>query len=372
MESVTVINPARAFREELTRRGVADTARCYQCATCSAACELATPDTAFPRRQMLWAQWGLVDRFVADPSVWLCHQCNDCSTRCPRDARPGDTMQAARAIVVEHVGAPRFLARLVGRSAATWPILLGLPVIFWALYIQAVNGFAVPRTPLVYGDLVPVWMIYSVFLPAAAFAIAAAFVGARRCWTAWGEGAKRNGSLLGGLAAVAGDILLHRRFGSCGAARPRQIGHFLLLWGFIGALATTTLLGILMDVFGVKTPLPQLHPVKILGNVSAVLLGVGTVWLVVNRVRDHGAAGRSGAFDWFLLALIVLVVFSGIGAEAFRHYGFPPAVALTAYVVHLGTILSLFLTFPFSKFAHALYRTLAMAHERLTTQRRSP
>jgi quinone-modifying oxidoreductase subunit QmoC len=370
MDSATTITPSRAFREELARRGVADTARCYQCATCSAVCELATPGTVFPRRQMLWAQWGLVDRFVSDPSVWLCHQCNDCSVRCPRDARPGDTMQAARAIVVEEVGAPRFMARLVGRSAATWPVLVGLPLFFWALYIQAVNGFAEPRTPLVYGDVVPVWMIYSVFLPAAAFALLAAAVGARRCWSAWGEGAQRSGTLLGGLASIAGDVLLHRRFRSCGAGRPRQIAHLLLMWGFLGALATTTILGVLMDVFGVKTPLPQLHPVKILGNVSAVLLGVGVAWLVVNRLRDQGAAGLSRAFDWFLLALIALVVFSGIGAEVLRHQGAPAPLALAAYVLHLGTILSLFLTFPFSKFAHALYRTLAMAHERLTTQRR--
>ena len=40
------------------------------------------------------------------------------------------------------------------------------------------------------------------------------------------------------------------------------------------------------------------------------------------------------------------------------------------YLVHLGSILSLFLTFPFSKFAHALYRTLAMAHERLVSDER--
>jgi quinone-modifying oxidoreductase subunit QmoC len=371
MATATTISPSRAFREELVRRGASDVVRCFQCATCSAVCELATPETVFPRRQMLWAQWGLVDRLVADPSIWLCHQCNDCSVRCPRDARPGDAMQAIRSLMVEEVGAPRFVARLVGRAAATWPILLGLPVLFWALFIQAVNGFAVPRTPLVYGDVVPVWMIYAVFLPAAAFAVAAAAMGARRCWSAWGQGATRNGSLLRGLGAVAWDILWHRRFERCGAARPRRTGHLLLLWGFIGALATTTLLGVLMDAFGVKTPLPQVHPVKILGNVSAVLLAVGVVWLVVNRVGDAEAAGRSRAFDYLLLALVVLVVFSGIGAELLRHYHLPVSVALAVYVLHLGTVLSLFLTFPFSKFAHALYRTLAMAHERLTAQRRA-
>jgi quinone-modifying oxidoreductase subunit QmoC len=369
MESAITISPVPAFRAEIARRGGGEAARCYQCATCSAVCQLATAEAVFPRRQMLWAQWGLADRLVADPSVWLCHQCNDCTVRCPRDARPGDTMQAIRSLVVEQVGAPRFMARLVGRAAATWPVLLGLPVLFWALYIRAVNGFAVTRTPLAYGEVVPVWMIYSVFLPAAAFAVLAAAVGARRCWSAWGAGAVRNGSLIGGLAGVAADILWHRRFGSCGAARPRRLGHLLLMWGFLGALATTTFLGILMDGFHVKTPLPQGHPVKLLGNASAVLLAVGVVWLLANRLGDQVAAGRARAFDWFLLGLVVLVVLSGIGSELAR-LALPVPLALAVYVLHLGAVLSLFLTFPFSKLAHALYRTLAMAHQRLTEQRR--
>ena len=372
MALATTISPSRAFRQELVRRGAGDAARCFQCATCSGACELASAERAFPRRQMLWAQWGLADRLAADPTIWLCHQCNDCSQRCPREARPGDAMQAIRSLMVEEIGAPRFAARLVGRAAATWPLLIGLPVLFWALFIQAVNGFAVPRTPLVYGDVVPVWMIYAVFLPAAAFAVAAAFVGGRRAWSAWGAGDTRNGTLLAGLAGVVGEVLAHRRFRRCGAARPRHLGHLLLLWGFIGALATTTLLGVLMDVFGVKTPLPQLHPVKILGNASAVLLVVGAVWLFANRLSGEAVAGRSRAFDWFLLAQVALVIASGVGAEILRHQGFAAPVALSAYVLHLGTVLSLFLTFPFSKFAHALYRTLAMAHERLTAQRRRP
>jgi hypothetical protein len=39
------------------------------------------------------------------------------------------------------------------------------------------------------------------------------------------------------------------------------------------------------------------------------------------------------------------------------------------YGVHLDTILSLLVFLPFSQFAHVLY-TLAMAHGRLTPQRR--
>ncbi len=369
MASALVISPVRSFREELVRRGGSALARCFQCATCSSVCDLATPGATFPRREMLFAQWGLADRLRADPSVWLCHQCNDCTARCPRDAKPGDAMQAIRALLVEDLGAPRFMARLVGRASVTWPILLGVPVLLWVLFIRAVDGFAIPRTPLVFMDVVHQWMIYAVFLPAAAFALLAGFVGARHAWTAWGEGGTRSGGLLQGLGAVALDILAHRRFGTCTTGRPRRTGHLLLLWGFIGALATTTLLGIGIDVLEVKTPLPQLNPVKLLGNLSAILLAIGIVWLTVNRAGNAAAAGASRAYDVFLVVLLVLLVFSGIGSELARLF-LAPQVALAIYVVHLGMVLSLFLTFPFSKLAHLLYRTLAMAHERVTADRR--
>jgi len=370
MASAIAISPGRAFRDEIARRGGAPAARCFQCATCSSVCDLATPERAFPRRQVLWAQWGLADRLAADPAIWLCHQCNDCSVRCPRDARPGDVMQAIRAAVIEHLGAPRFLARLVGRAGTTWPLLFGAPILFWALLVWAVTGFTVPRTPLVYHDVVPDWLVDAVFVPAAAFAATAAAVGARRCWSAWGAGATGPGPVRA-LAAVAVDVLAHRRFARCGAAHPRRSGHLLLMWGFLGAALTTTCVAVADYVFGMELPLGQLHPVKLLGNASAVLLTVGVVWLAVNRLARAEASGASSAFDHFFLALVVVLVFSGVAAEVGR-YLLPAAGAIAVYLVHLGAILTLFLTFPFSKFAHALYRTLALAHERLAAERSSP
>ncbi len=367
--AVTTINPAREFRSELARRGAASAARCFQCATCSAVCDLTTDEAAFPRRQMLWAQWGLVDRLVADPSIWLCHQCNDCSTRCPRDAKPGDALQTIRALMIEEVGAPRFLARLVGKASATWPLLIGVPILLWVALIYAATGFAMPQGPLVYGDVVPHKLIYMVFMPAFSFATVAAIVGARRYWNAWGSAADRSGSLLQGLAGVASDILLHKRFEKCGAARPRRFGHIALFWGFIGALITTSLVVVAMYGFGAELPMPQTHPFKILGNISAVLLIVGAVALVMNRVTNAGS-GTSRAYDNFFLALVVGLALTGTGAELAR-YVLPASLAVALYVVHLGIVLSLFLTFPYSKFAHAMYRTLAMAHQRLAVQRRA-
>ena len=97
------VSAQTAFRKELMERGGKTATRCYQCATCSSVCELAPADAPFPRSQMLAAQWGLEDRVLGDPAIWLCHQCNDCTTRCPREARPGDVMQALRSLAIEKV-----------------------------------------------------------------------------------------------------------------------------------------------------------------------------------------------------------------------------------------------------------------------------
>ena len=87
---------------------------------------------------------------------------------------------------------------------------------------------------------------------------------------------------------------------------------------------------------------------------------------VVNRLGDRKRLGAATAFDTFFLTVVLLVIATGVLAEVGR-FLFSPALAVGIYVAHLGFILTLFLTFPYSKFAHLLYRTLAMVHERMRT-----
>ena len=56
---------------------------------------------------------------------------------------------------------------------------------------------------------------------------------------------------------------------------------------------------------------------------------------------------------------------TGVLTELGR-YLFTPTLACYVYILHLGAILCLFATTPYSKFAHLVYRTLAMVHERMT------
>ena len=368
MSAIPALLPSATFREELAKRGGATASRCYQCATCSAVCELAPADAPFPRRQMLQAQWGLGDSLAADPSVWLCHQCNDCSTRCPRDAKPGDVMQAVRSLVIERVAFPGAIGTLVAKARLTWPLLIGLPVLFWVALLFFTGHLAVPaelEQAWAYEDLVPHLFIYSVFFPVAGWVMLASWVSGRRFWALIGSSGTRAGSFLGSLWPTLIEIATHKRFGKCTAAKPRQLGHLTLLWGFVGAAVTSGLLIVGIYVQHLEMPLALAHPYKILGNLSMVLLLMGIALLVGNRLGDAKVAGASSAFDTYFLSLVVLVVLTGTAVEMVRLAG-DAGLGLTLYIFHLGVVMSLFLSFPYSKFAHMLYRTLGLTHARMT------
>ncbi len=365
MATIPAILPSADFRRRLARLGGSTAARCFQCATCSSVCDLAPADSPFPRRQIHMAQWGLADRLAGDPAVWLCHQCNDCTTRCPRDARPGDVLQAVRALTVEVLAFPRAVGTFIGRAAQTWPLLFTLPILLWIALLALTGHLNPPDQFHAYEELVPHWLIYAVFFPAAGWAVLASTIGGKRFWTLLGVSSPRSGRFVSNLWPVLGEIATHKRFASCTAARPRRSGHLLLLWGFVGAAVTSGLLVVGLYIQKLPMPLALSHPYKLLGNLSAVLLVVGGAWLIVNRLRDNDTTGASSAFDTYFLTLVALVIATGVAAEVGR-LAWPTTLAFRIYVAHLGLVLNLFLTFPYSKFAHLLYRSLAMVHERMT------
>lgn len=378
MASQSTIVPQTELRQALSQRGGETAFRCYQCATCSSVCELAPKGAPFPRRQMLWAQWGLVDKLERDPSIWLCHQCNDCSTRCPRDAKPGDVMQTLRSLMVQNLAAPKFLGKLVGNAGATWPLLIGLPFAFWAAFIYVVHAMFPETTHLpppieqIHGEMtfawhyfVPHWMIYVTFIPVTLWVVIAIGIGSSRYWKTMGEGATRKGSFVSHLIPAVIEILTHKRFGKCGEGASRKTPHLMFLWGFIGAAITTGVIVIAMYGFNTPLPIPLTNWMKVIGNISAVLLVVGGLLLFFNRLSGGNAVGKSTAFDNFFLFVAVMVGITGTLTEVAR-FVLDPLMASYIYVSHLSFILCLFATFPYCKFAHMVYRTIAMVHERMT------
>src|SRR5208337_1950442 len=81
-----------------------------------------------------------------------------------------------------------------------------------------------------------------------------------------------------------------------------------------------------------------------------------------HRWPDPGPEARSSGtyFDWFFLLVLAAAVFTGILSEVLRLAQYQTWM-YAIYFFHLTLILALFLYAPYSKFAHFVYRTVALA-----------
>ncbi len=391
MPEALLLKPDRKFVEEVIDAGGGDLKKCYQCATCSVVCGLSNEPSPFPRKEMIWAQWGLKDRLISDPDIWLCHQCNDCSLRCPRGARPGDVMAAIRQKAIEHYAFPSVMGRLVNSARAIPVMLLLVPalLIAGALLvrgpIEAAFNYVDPHGHEFYAHFFPHWLLIAFYTSLTLLTFGGLIVGLFRFW----GGMKANDAALGKGAPILGFIpstikalmalLTHDRFGSCTDQASRKPAHFMAFYGFIALFIVTTWAVIdiyVMPYLGVATlyPFGLLHPMKILANVGGVLLIVGAGRAILTRKSaPKDGYHQSTTFDWVFVWLLLLVGISGFiveifrfvaegaaGAEAYASGFATPAYAF--YFMHLVLVFGLLVYLPYSKFAHMWYRLAAMIY----------
>lgn len=384
MAEACVVQPDLEFIRNVRRKGGDTLKKCYQCATCSVVCELSPEDRPFPRKEMLWAGWGQSDLLIGDPDVWLCHQCNDCTTHCPRGARPGDVLAAIRSYVYENFSFPRFMGRALASTKAL-PVLFLVPI---ALILACII-FTAPKTPAgEYLFLTSAAIDYNIFMPHST--VDALFVfgnilifmfAAVSFIRFWGklqaDGRTVNLSFIQAALLTVKEILVHERFKKCTTNRPRATAHLILLFGFIGAMITTGLVLLFVFLphyihswFGVESldsffqvPLELPHPVKILGALSGIGLLVGSIMLIVRRWGNKDEVGANGYTDYLFLYIIFLVGLSGMLSWLLRYSGVP-MLAYVNYFLHLVFVYFLLWYMPYSKFAHMIYRTLAIVHAR--------
>lgn len=350
--------------------------RCYQCGTCSVVCPRTPLDSAFPRKEMVWAQWGLTDRLAGDADAWLCVQCNECTVHCPVDARPGDLMAALRHFQISHYAVPRFMVR-AAREPRYLPLVFALPIVavivLVALAIGVDDGHVIPQ-----GDVRFAKMISDGWVDVVTFSLiilvgSASVVSGRRFWRAITTGDPPAGadriSFGRALRAVFKEILSHKDFKDCKTTHHRAYAHMAILYGFLFLVINTTGAFFYTEVFkwvGInwhdnELSLPLWDPIKIIGNVGFVLLLGGGIWATAQRVRGEERTGTSTYFDWFFIALLYAVVLTGFGLMALR-LGGVAVIAYPFYLVHLVLVFAFFTYFPYSKFAHVMYRTLAKVH----------
>ena len=370
-----VIEPDLDFIKDVGILGGEDVKKCYQCATCSVVCPISPENKPFPRKEMIAASWGLKDKLVKSADPWLCHNCGDCSTRCPRKAKPADVLAAIRAQAIAEYSGPKVLANALNNPKML-PILLLVPAVY-ILIMGTIMGkifnfqflnFS-PEGTIVHAKMVSTWLVDVVMLTAAGFAVLTFFNGVKRFLgdihqNALGEGKTNQqtidaGGFIQALIRTIPTILRHAQFNECTENKERGVSHMLVLFAFIGLFIVTSIFFVAIYGLQIHGPYSQLNPVKWLANVSGVALIIGSILLIKTRMNKPDQ--KSAYKDWLLLWLVLGLGVTGMGAQLTRLAGWA-GVSYTVYFIHLILIWFTFAYLPFSKLAHLVYRTVAMTY----------
>ena len=354
------ITPDIAFKKELKRSSNSSLNECIQCGTCSVVCTLAPEERPFPRKEMIWAAWGLKEKLVANTDLWLCHQCGDCSTHCPRDVKPSDVLSSVRQISYQYYARPGFLSTLV-TSPAWLPIALLIPVIIIIAILMMAGTWAIPEGPVNYSAFFPHAWLNGSFTLITLLVYGMATYGLVKFWNdlkSQFPGVKPQMSFFKSLWQVKSRMLLHTRFGDCSSQRSRKIAHMLVFYGFVLLLFVTAYA--IVAAVTQNYPLKMLNPFKVIGNVAALMLTVGLCIMIVNRLVNKRVYGHSNYSDWLLLISFLLLTISGIVVQFARFQNWESAYHL--YFFHLVCVWFVIIYLPYTKFAHMVYRILALTY----------
>jgi len=369
MSERTLVQPDVEFINYLKKNGGDTLKECYQCATCSVVCSLSPQEQAFPRKEMISAGWGQKENLLSDPDIWLCHGCTDCSTYCPRGAKPGDVLAAIRTYTIEHFAFPKFLSSAIKQPKYLLPLLL-VPfiILFFLLYNNLDGNFSQLNEGTVrFSRFLPHGILEAFFIGGNILVFAFAAVGLIRFWKNLNTiSPKQKTSFAGVFIATITDILGHKKFNSCSTNPSRFWGHLLIFYGFLGAMLTAGLAVGALVLYDL-TPIPFFHPIKILGNLSGIAMVVGCIIFTVHRLKTKSEKGSNTYNDWLLIAFIFLVSLTGLLTQSLRLLEIP-FLAYNIYFVHMVFIFFLLWYAPYSKLAHMFYRTLAMVYLKMNSR----
>ncbi|MBU1396506.1 MAG: adenylyl-sulfate reductase [Gammaproteobacteria bacterium] len=169
---------------------------------------------------------------------------------------------------------------------------------------------------------------------------------------------------LGGadMAAIAARTLAHdiATFGEF-CNRQRRISHALMFYGFVTYLVTTV---VMVFAYPTATHPPVVLPV--LWNLGALMALVGGYWffffLRVNVVHDGHPPWRLVRADLFIVTLLASLTFALV-FEWVTMAGNPVATRVFAGLYLFFTTL-LFVSVPWSKFAHMFYKPVVAFQKR--------
>jgi len=380
------VNPT--FIHKLERFGAFDVNACFNCGNCTAVCPLSTGNDSFPRKMIRYAQIGDRDRLLACKELWLCYYCGECSDTCPRQAEPGEFMASARRYAIASYELTGISHMLYTSKLFTMVFMTALSV-FFTLLLLVGHGPILEGAPHLFAinateGFLSFELIHDMGLVLFAVAGLAAVGGIVRMTLRLARtvartkpeeheaDAKSSGFFTRITAAVknvAAELAAQKRYRDCEEMpkkpwyRDRWFIHMSIMWGFIG-LGVATAIAYLLIIVVDKAPGqpdPIWWPNRLIGTLAGLLMMYGTSFALLERYRKPDKyASHSLLSDWLFLWLLWLTGLTGFVLEVSLYL---PAMSTWGYIVflvHVVVAMEVIVLLPFTKFAHSIYRPLAL------------
>ena len=312
----------------------------------------------------------------------LCHSCGACYTDCqfspPHEYNVNvpQNLAIARAESYAAYAWPRAFSGLFARNGLAISIIAALSVAAFIFGFAAFNDhqvlFGIHTGPGAFYQLMPHNAMALLFGAALLYAILALIMGVRAFWRDIGE-PQISGKNCGG-RVDAGALLQAMRDagelryldgGGVGCFNEddhptdrRKIYHHLTFYGFALCFAATAVGTLYHYLLAREAPYPWWDLPVVLGTLGGIGLLIGPVGLLMQKWKrdpvlvDQARMGMDVAF----IAMLFLTALTGIALLLLRDTAaMGPLLAL-----HLGVVFALFITMPYGKFVHGIYRYVAL------------
>jgi citrate/tricarballylate utilization protein len=306
----------------------------------------------------------------------LCHACGACYTDCqfspPHefDVNVPKTLAALRAQSWAAYAWPRVFSGMFARNGIAISIVCALSV---AAFIFGFAAFTDPKVllgvhtgPGAFYALMPHNAMAALFGAAFLYAILALAIGLHAFWRDIGEptGTLADPPSLWQAMKDAGQ-LRYLDGGGVGCfnedERPtdrRRIYHHLTFYGFLLCFASTCVATLYHYLLARQAPYAWWDLPVALGTIGGIGLVIGPIGLLAEKSKRDAALVdiNSSGMDAAFTLMLFLTGLTGLALLLWRDTSsMGPLLAL-----HLGVVFALFITLPYGKFVHGLYRYAAL------------
>ena len=306
----------------------------------------------------------------------LCHNCNGCYHACqfsPPHAFGINLPKTFAELRVESYAEyawPRPLAQAFARNGVVTAVVvaaaLALVMILTGLIQSSSVLLQAQVGPGAFYRIIPWGVMSAVAGVTLTFSALALVVGAVRFW-------RDTRSPLSGpvtlpdLGRALHDVATLRYLGGAGEgcndvdasfSLTRRRLHHAMMYGFLLCFASTSVATVMDHFLGWIAPYAWYSLPVVLGTAGGIGMIVGGAGLIWVKIATDPApvARRVLGGDYAFLVLLLLTAASGLLLLLLRN---TPAMGILLSA-HLGIILALFVTLPYGKFVHGVYRATAL------------